>query len=133
MRWDGAVLRETVPDDLAKARRYSAPTLAPAVKQAKNLLKNALSAPMLLGLYAYARIGQINDDLVLEDAAGDRILLGDLPGMESTVDRLRILPEASLWQDQVLLGGLFYDGPQKRMVLMPFSIVTETNLVRLLY
>lgn len=77
--------------------------------------------------------GQINDDLVLEDAAGDRILLGDLPGMESTVDRLRILPEASLWQDQVLLGGLFYDGPQKRMVLMPFSIVTETKLVRLLY
>ncbi len=133
VRWDGAVLRETVPDDLAKARRYSAQTLAPAVKQAKNLLKNALSAPMLLGLYAYARIGQINDDLVLEDGAGDRILLGDLPGMESTVDRLRILPEASLWQDQVLLGGLFYDGPQKRMVLMPFSIVTETKLVRLLY
>lgn len=133
VRWDGAKARAMTADDLAKARAYSAKTLAPVVKDAKNLLKNPLTAPMLFGLFSFARIGQIDGELVLEDQAGERILLGDMPEMAETTEQLCILPDASLWQDQVLLGGLFYDAARRRMLLKPLSIITDTQLVRLLF
>lgn len=133
VRWESAKLGELTPLDLAKARQFGAKSSASAIKQAKNVLKNALAAPMLFGLYAYARIGQINGELVLEDEVGERILLDNMTGMESTTEKLRILPDASLLQNQVLLGGLFYDAARRRMILQPLSIITDTALVRLLY
>ena len=133
VRWDGAVLREIEPEDLTRARQFGVKALAPAVKQAKNLLKNALADPMLPTLIAFSRIGQVEGQLVLEDETGERILLDDMKGMDGTIDQLRILPDAALWQDQVLLGGLFYDAARRRMVLKPLSIITDTDLVRLLY
>lgn len=133
VRWDSAVLREMSPEDLTRARQFGLKALAPAIKQAKNLLKNALADPMLPALVAFSRIGQVNGQLVLEDETGERILLDDMKGMDSTIDQLSILPDAALWQDQVLLGGLFYDASRRRMVLKPLSIITDTQLVRLLY
>ena len=118
----------------AAVRGFAALELAPAVKAAKNLLKNALSAPMDFRLVAYRRIARgPGGELALQDSKGDTILLDDAPWMEATTHRLPMLPDGALLQDQVLLGGFWYDGAARRLKLQPLSIVAAGGIVRLLY
>lgn len=133
VRWDGADFRPLEPDDLRRLREHARPALAPAVKEAKNLLKDPLAGPALYGLFAYRRIGRTSAGPALEDGQGDTILLGDLPGAEPTVSRVGLLPDPELLEGQVLLGALFYDRPGRRMRLAPLSILTGERVVRLLY
>lgn len=133
VRWDGAQIRPVTGDDLIKARQFAAKAFAPEIKKAKNILKNILAEPLLFGLYSFTRIGKIGEDLVLEDEAGDTILMGNLKGMEDTVQRLLLLPDANLLQQQVLFGGIYYNNEKKQIMMQPFSILTASALVRLLY
>lgn len=133
VRWDGAQIRPLAADDLRKAQQHAVKTLAPEIKKAKNILKDILAEPLLFGLCAFAEIGKIGDDFVLQDEAGDTILLGNLPGMEDTVQRISLLPDDILLKQQILFGGIFYHSERKQIMMQPFSILTETGLVRLLY
>lgn len=133
VRWEGAQIRPFDGEDLRRLRGFGAKALALEVKKAKNLLKNTLAMPVVFGLFSYAQIGRVGENLVLQDQEGDTILLGSMPGMEDTIQRLTLLPDQALFTEQVLLGGLYYDGTKKRMLLQPFSIVTENQVVRLLY
>lgn len=133
VRWDGAQFRKDTQEDLLKLRSYAAKALAPEVKKAKNLLKNTLGSPIVFGLFGYSRIGKIEENFVLEDMSGDNIMLGNMPGMEKTLQRVAILPEPELFEEQVLLGGLFYDSTKRRILLQPLSILTQNQVVRLLY
>lgn len=134
VRWETGTARGASDADLAAVRGFAAPELAPAVKAAKNLLKNALSAPMDFRLVAYRRIARgPGGELALQDSKGDTILLDDAPWMEPTSHRLPMLPDGALLQDQVLLGGFWYDGAARRLKLQPLSIVAAGGIVRLLY
>ena len=134
VRWETGTARGASDADLAAVRGFAAPELAPAVKAAKNLLKNALSAPMDFRLVAYRRIARgPGGELALQDSKGDTILLDDAPWMEATTHRLPMLPDGALLQDQVLLGGFWYDGAARRLKLQPLSIVAAGGIVRLLY
>lgn len=133
VRWDGAEQGPLEPGDLASLRSFAAPTLAAEVKLAKNLLKNTLSDPMICRLLRYTRIGKAGDRLVLADESGDCIALGDMPGMEETTSRVSALPDPSLLENQVLLGAFWYDGTERRIKVQPLSIVTDADVVRLLY
>lgn len=53
--------------------------------------------------------------------------------MEKTTPRLPMLPDGSLLEEQVLLGGFWYDRDARRLKLQPLSIVTPESIVRLLY
>ena len=70
---------------------------------------------------------------MLRTAEGETIVLGNAPGMEATTDRLALLPDNRLLENQVLLGAFYYDGESRRLKLQPLSIVTDTDVVRLLY
>lgn len=133
VRWESAQIRPFDEEDLIKLKGFAAKALGTEVKKAKNLLKNTLAMPVVFGLFSYARIGRVGEELVLQDQEGDTILLGNMPGMEDTVQRLTLLPDQKLFAQQVLLGGLYYDSSKKRMRLQPFSILTENQVVRLLY
>ncbi|WWR14550.1 SWIM zinc finger family protein [Lachnospiraceae bacterium JLR.KK008] len=133
VRWDGAQIRAVEKEDLAKLRSFAAVSLAAESKQAKNLLKNALSDPMLLRLISYAQIGRTKLGLTLRTPEGETILLGDMPGMEPTVMRLLLLPDGGLLYNQTLLGAFYYDQEAGRLLMQPVSIITETDIVRLLY
>ncbi len=134
IRWEGAEVRETTPADLAALRGFAAGELAPAVKSVKNFLKNTLAAPMDYRLVGYSRILRGEGDiLVLQDGKGDTIQLGDAPWMEKTTPRLPMLPDGSLLEEQVLLGGFWYDRDARRLKLQPLSILTPESIVRLLY
>ena len=133
VRWNGAQFRDTTGEDIAALRRMAVTSLATETKSVKNTLKNAIAAPVFIRLIAFSEIGKIGDSYVLKNAAGETIALGDAPGIEPSVERILLLPEKSLLKDQVLLGAFYYDGTQRRLKLQPLSIVTENNVVRLLY
>ena len=133
VRWEGAQPGSLKPDDLAVLRNCAASSLAAEVKLAKNLLKNTLADPMVCRLLRYTRIGKIEDQMVLTDESGSNIALGDMPGMEGSIVRVAALPDPTLMENQVLLGAFWYDGTEWRIKLQPLSILTDTDVIRLLY
>ncbi len=119
--------------DCALLREKAAPAIAPLMKTAKNVLKGTMADPYWCCLLRFDRIGLIGDAFAVRDASGDTCALGDCPGLEPTTHRLGMLPDASLLADRTLLGAVWYDGEARRMKIQPLSIVTETDVVRLLY
>ena len=133
VRWDGGQIRPIGPEDMEKLRSFAAVDLQAEAKAAKNYLKNAMSSPVLFRLIAYEQIGRTQEGLVLQTKNGQNILLGDLPGMEETIHRISMLPDERLFKDQVLLGGFYYSPNDRRLRLKPLSILTESDVIRLLY
>lgn len=135
IRWEGAMFHETKEKELALLRENAEKSIPDTLKKVKNQIKNTLSDNYVVLLFAYEKIGKIGETPVLEDTFGNRIILADmeLRGHEGTIDRLFVLPEEELFQNQVLLGAFFYDEEKRRICVQPYSIVTEDRVVRLLY
>ncbi|MCH5342029.1 MAG: SWIM zinc finger family protein [Acetatifactor sp.] len=133
IRWEGAQIRGLEAGDLQKLRSMAVSSLGAEAKAVKNILKNALADPMLIRMISFELIGRMGEEYVLRTAEGETIVLGNAPGMEATTDRLALLPDNRLLENQVLLGAFYYDGESRRLKLQPLSIVTETDVVRLLY
>lgn len=133
IRWNSAQLRGGTKEDLGKLRKMAVASLAAEAKNVKNTLKNALADPVLLRMVAFSGIGKIGNSYVLKNAAGETVALGDAPGIEPSSERLGLLGDEGLLEDQVLLGAFYYDGAARRLKLQPLSIITENDVVRLLY
>ena len=133
IRWEGAQIRDLEAGDLQKLRSLAVNSLGAEAKAVKNILKNALADPMMIRMISYELIGRMGEDYVLRTAEGETIVLGNASGMEITTDRLALLPDNRLLENQVLLGAFYYDGASRRLKLQPLSIVTDTDVVRLLY
>lgn len=135
IRWEGASFHDIAGSELAKLRECAEKSLPDTLKKVKNQMKNTLSDHYVMLLFAYDRIGKVEETPVLLDAAGNRIVLADmeLADHEGTIDRLMVLPEEGLFQKQVLLGAFFYDEEKRRICVQPYSIVTKDRIVRLLY
>lgn len=133
IRWEGAGIRDVAPEDLARVVEKAEKSISTAVKNAKNILMNPLADAFYLGLVAYDSIGKVDEQLVLRDYDGGTIMLGNAPGMEPCADRMKLLPDSSLFKNQVLLGAFYYERAEKRIKMMPLSIVTLENIIRLLY
>lgn len=133
VRWETAQMRPASEDDLTQLCSHASSALAAEAKAAKNLLKNAMTDTILYRLIAYEEIGNTTQGLVLRTENGDTILLGNAPGMEITTGRLSVLPDEALYKGQVLLGAFYYDKGERRLKMQPLSIITKTNIVRLLY
>lgn len=133
IRWDGARIRQMQAEDVQKLRSFASGSLGAEAKAAKNILKNALADPMYVRLLSFERLGRTEKGFVLQTKEGESIALGDAPGMESTLDRLGLLPDEGLFHNQVLLGAFYYDSKERRLKLQPLSILTQTDVVRLLY
>ncbi len=133
VRWNGSTTRTTTKDDIAKAGSFAVDSMADEIKKAKNVLKNALAPEIYFTLIRYERIGECGERLALLDKAGKTIVLGDAPGKQKTVDLIRILPDTSILENNVLFGGFFYDRAENRMKLWPLSILTGNDIVRIAY
>ena len=120
---------------IVSARKYRPSTFESVVGQRAltTTLKNAIADPVFIRLVAYSEIGKIGGSLCLKNAAGETVMLGDAPGIEPSLDRIGLLPEERLLKEQVLLGAFYYDGAARRLKLQPLSILTENEVVRLLY
>lgn len=133
VRWDGAQIEEVQTQDLMRIHELAKDQLAACAKNAKTILMHPLADGMHISLVSFSEIGKAGEQYVLKNAAGETVALGDAPGMEACTNRLGLLPDAALLKNQTLLGAFFYDREEKRIKLMPLSIVTAKNIVRLLY
>lgn len=137
IRWEekSVSFHKIEKEELAKLKQYAEKSLPDTLKKVKNQMKNTLSDNYVVLLFAYQTIGKIEDTFVMEDSSGSRVILADmeLNDHKGTIDRLFILPEEELFQNQVLLGAFFYDEEKRRICVQPYSIITEDRIIRLLY
>lgn len=133
LRWEGASIRPVTQSDIENVRNFAQNSLAAQAKEAKNILKNALADPVLIRLISFSLIGRGEEGYILKNEAGETIVLGDASCMEPSTERIGLLPDEKLLQNQVLLGAFYYDMADRRIKLQPLSIITQTDIVRLLY
>ena len=142
IRWDTASFAEPEDRDRKALMEKVQTDFTAAVKQAKGQLKNTLSDDFCAILLAFSRIGRIPEEgkegawrYAAEDRAGNRIELRDRKGegWEPCTAVLDVVSDPSLLQNQVLFGFLYYDEDDRSICLHPRSIVTEKEIVRLLY
>lgn len=133
IRWDNAQIRNLTEDDCAKIRSFASPSINSEAKAIKNTLKNALAQPMVMKLIQYKEIDKCDDGFVLVTKDGDNILMGNMPQMEETTTRIPILPGKYLFKDQVMLVAFYYNKKNHRLQAQPLSIITDKQIIRLLY
>ena len=132
-RWETASARPLTAEEQAALPALAQARLAAAVKLTKGTIKNTL-APKFLGvLVPIGRLGTIGDSFVLEDPAGDRIVLRDRPGSAASCTvRLAALPR-EVPAGSALFGLMFYDEGDRSLCLHPYSVVTRSEILRLEY
>lgn len=133
LRWEGANIRPVEQTDIGLVRNFAKTSLAAQAKEAKNIIKNALADPVWISLVSFSLIGKGEERYILQNEAGETIVLGDAYGMEPSTERIALLPDGDLLRNQVLLGAFYYDMADRRIKLQPLSIITQTDIVRLLY
>lgn len=133
IRWNGGSARKMEVEDIQKLCTFASVSIADEAKKAKNILKNALAPNFYIRMIRYAFIGKCEEDYVMVDTFGETIFLGNAKTMEETVGKLAQLPNTDLLENNVMLGGFFYDSSSQRLKLQPLSILTDTDVVRLLY
>ena len=135
VRWESAIPRPLTAEEQAALPALAQPGLAAAVKLTKGSIKNTLAPKFLAVLVPVGALGEVGEDFVLEDPAGDRIVLRDRPedGPDhASTARLAMLPEA-LPAGSALFGLMFYHQGDRSLCLHPYSLVTPAEVVRLQY
>lgn len=135
VRWEVCTTRGLTPEEQRRLPGLATGSLAETVKIAKNQMKNTLMPKYLPAMIPIGTIGTVGKALVLEDPAGDRILLRDRreDGADhASVERLRSCP-GLIPGGSCLFGLVFYDGQDRRICFHPYSVVTPEGIIRLQY
>ncbi len=132
VRWDGMVARPIEPSDLAKMRAHGRDLFAGVVKEVKSNLKTPLADKHPIFALNYRNIGLVGKVLVVEDKAGDRLVITDAGMTEEprSSHLLRLLPQGLL-HTQTLIARFRHDLDSRKLQVKPLSIVTETDVIRL--
>lgn len=131
VRWDGCKNREIDKTVYETIREKAQPDLQTAVKLVKNEIKNTLTEKYVAMVIPFAEIYQMGEELVLEDAKGNNIILRDK--MWDNANKLKWLPNIEWLKNQVMFGLLRYDYADERIFMQPYSIITEHKIIRLQY
>ncbi len=134
IRWDGMVARPIEPGDLTKIRAHGRGEFAPVVKEVKNALKSPLADKHPICALNYRRLGAVGKAFVLEDKAGERLVLTDAGITEEprTTHLLTLLPK-DLFQDQTMIVRFRHDLDTRKLQVKPLSIVTGSEVIRLTF
>lgn len=132
VRWDGMVARPIEPGDLARIRGHGRGEFAAAVKEVKSVLKDPLADKYPICALNYRRIGAAGKALVVEDRAGERLVITDagMPEEPRSSHLLALVPKDVL-QDQTLIVRFRHDLDSRQLRVKPLSIVTANDVIRL--
>lgn len=132
VRWESMTLRPTTATDFAAIQRGSATDFVQLVKEIKQNLKGPLSERQPVCLLKFARIGEVAGQLVVEDAAGNRLRLTDQGMSEEppSLELLRFVPSPLLC-GQTLVARFTHDLDARRLDIKPLAIVAQDTVVRL--
>ena len=135
VRWESAIPRPLTAKEQAALPALAQPGLAAAVKLTRGSIKNTLAPKFLAVLVPVGALGKVGEDFVLEDPAGDRIVLRDRPedGPDhASTRRLALLP-GEVPAGSALFGLMFYHEPDRSICLHPYSVVTPDQIIRLMF
>jgi hypothetical protein len=134
VRWEASEPRPANGSDHARARGFARADLKGIIKEIKTQLKSPLGDRHPLALVHYRALGKAGEDLILEDAAGERLVLADdgFPGDPATLPLLPMLP-AAVHHGQAMLVRFHHDLDTQKLRAKPLSIVTITDVIRLTY
>jgi hypothetical protein len=134
VRWEASEPRPATEADYARAREHAKTDLRAVLKDVKTQLKSPLGDRRPVALVRYRALGQAGDELVIEDASGERLVLAEdgLDGDPATLPLLTMLPK-EVRHDQVMLVRFHHDLDSQKLRAKPLSIVTERDVIRLAY
>ena len=109
--------------------------IAETVKLAKGQMKNTLLPKFVPALLPVGKIGMVGQTPVLEDTAGNRIVLRDRreDGADHASVRNMMAVSNAVKTGSALFGLIFYDAQDHRICMHPYSIVTLDEIIRLQY
>ncbi|UNK16881.1 SWIM zinc finger family protein [Paenibacillus sp. N3/727] len=132
VRFEEMNSKPVTTQDLEWIKAFSANSYTEAVKKVKNQLKNPLSDKNPVMLLQVSRVCQNTEgQYAITDGSGQSIGLGDVY-LEPTVPLLRYLPEEKLSGVSMLVmfEHCLVTG---RLLAQPLTIITEKEMIRLLY
>lgn len=134
VRWEASEPRPPTAADYRRAREFAKTDLRAVIKDVKTQLKSPLGDRHPFALIKYRALGRAGDEVIIEDQAGERLVLADddHDGEPTTLPLLSMLPKA-VQQDQVLLVRFHHDLDSQKLRAKPLSIVTEKEVIRLTY
>jgi hypothetical protein len=132
IRWDASTTRPLDPDDLKKVRSHGRTDFTAAVKDVKTALKAPLADRTPIVALNYKSLGKVGAEYVIEDAAGNRLVLTDVGMSEepASLGMIPLLPKA-VFANQTLIARFRHDLDTRQLRVKPLSIVTEREVVRL--
>lgn len=134
VRWEASEPRPANQADQARAREHAKTDLRAVIKDVKTQLKSPLGDRHPFALVKYRALGRAGEEVILEDQAGERLVLADdnHDGEPATLPLLAMLPKA-VQKDQAMLVRFHHDLDSQKLRAKPLSIVTDTEVVRLTY
>lgn len=135
IRWEGCTTRSITDEEQKKLPTLAAAGIAEVVKLAKGQMKNTLLPKFIPAMIPIGKIGMVGDSAVLEDPAGNRIVLRDRreDGLDhASVRHILTLPN-EIKAGTALFGLVFYDAQDRRICVHPYSLVTADGIIRLQY
>lgn len=135
IRWEGCTTRSITIEEQEKLPALAATGIAEAVKLAKGQMKNTLLPKFIPALLPVGKIGMVGQTPVLEDTAGNRIVLRDRreDGADHATVRNMMAVSNEIKAGTALFGLIFYDAQDQRICVHPYSIVTPDEIIRLQY
>ncbi len=88
-----------------------------------------MSEKSVVCLIAFQSISKVGEQYILEDNTGDTIELRN----KEILKTLSYLPSQSFLKEQSLVCEFLYDRENHQIFAVPHTIVTEKELVKLLY
>jgi hypothetical protein len=132
IRWEGMVPRPLEPNDLERIRSHARPEFAGVIKEVKMQLKGPLADKQPVYALKFKRIGDIEKTPVMEDSAGERLVMTDHGMAEEppSCHLLSLLPKDS-FLDNVVVVRFRHDLDSRKLQVKPLSIVTQRSIIRL--
>lgn len=133
VRWEHMLPRPVTAADLAQVRRFGQADFAAAIKQVKGELKAPLADKQPVCALNCRHLGRVGDELVVEDAAGNRLVFTDrgMTDEPPSCHLLPLLPPALLAQPQTLIVRFRHDLDLRRLQIKPLAVVTDSQVIRL--
>ncbi len=132
VRWEGMLPRPIAAADFARIRAHARADFASVVKAVKNSIKAPLADKQPVHVLRFARIGLVQNHTVIEDGAGQRLVLSDR-GMTEEPPSCHLLSLISpkLHIDQVMVVRFHHDLDTRMLRVKPLAIVTDAEVLRL--
>jgi hypothetical protein len=134
VRWEAGEPRPISRADYARGFEHARSDLKAVIKDVKTQLKSPLGDRHPIALVKYRALGRAGDEVILEDANGERLVLADdnYPGEPCTLPLLPMLPRA-VHCEHVAVLRFGHNLDSQKLHAKPLSIVTREDIIRLTY